>query len=240
MFKRILGAGLGWSLGGPIGGLIGWWLAGKLERPSQLGRGVHQQRTTHSDFIFSMLILASKLMKADDQITVKEVEYVKNFLLNHFPIEEVREMMMFLKDIENKEYSLEEVCGQIDSQMIAEEKNQLMHFLFSLSDADGNIDSSEIDLLTKISVLLNIPSHVFHSMKSLYVDSQDDLNHAYRILGVEETASNEEIKKSFREISLQHHPDKVAHLGEDIRKAAEEKFKIINQAYQQIKKNRNF
>ncbi|XP_060085887.1 co-chaperone protein DjlA-like [Ylistrum balloti] len=238
MFKRILGAGLGWSLGGPIGGLIGWWLAGKLDQSSQPRVG--RQQTTHSDFIFSMLILASKVMKADNRITVKEIEYVKEFLLQHFQIEEVQEMMMFLRDIEKKEYSLEEVCDQINQCMLTEEKNQLLHFLFGLSNSDGQSHSLEIDILSRIAVLLKIPSHVFHSMRNLYGNQEHDIVHYYRVLDIPQSASNEEIKKAFREISLQNHPDKVAHLGENIRKSAEEKFKIINEAYQKIKKSRGF
>jgi DnaJ like chaperone protein len=240
MFKRILGAGLGWSLGGPIGGIIGWWLAGKLDQASPRAVPGGHQKTTNRDFIFSMLILSFKVMKADSKITAHEIEFVKKFLLNHFPLEEVREMMLFLKDLENKNYSLQEVCLQIDNQMILEEKNQLLHFLFGLSKADGIIHDQEIEVITKIAVLIRIPSNVFQSMKNMYVQSQDALSHAYHILGVLKSATDEEIKKSFREISLQHHPDKVAHLGENIRKAAEEKFKVINNAYQKIKKFRNF
>lgn len=242
MLKRLIGAGLGWSLGGLIGGIIGWWIAGKLDQSKFQRRGYQESTTTttHGDFMFSLLILASQVMKADNRITVKEVEYVKTFLLKHFQIDEVREMMMFLKDMEHRDYSLEEVCIQIDRQMIMEEKNQLIHFLFGLSQADGHVHPVEVELISRIAILLRIPSMMFQSIKGMYAKSVDDLSRAYQILGVSEHASDEEIKKAFREISLQNHPDRVSHLGEDIHKAAEEKFKTVNQAYQKIKKHRGF
>ena len=61
----------------------------------------------------------------------------------------------------------------------------------------------------------------------------------YEVLGVKKDATADEIKKAYRKMALENHPDKVSHLGEDIRKAAEEKFTQINVAYEKIKKQRN-
>jgi DnaJ like chaperone protein len=62
----------------------------------------------------------------------------------------------------------------------------------------------------------------------------------YKILEVSPTATNEEIKKAYRNMALKFHPDKVQYLGEDFRKVAEEKFKLVNEAYEMIKKERGF
>lgn len=250
MFKRILGAGLGWSLGGPIGGILGWWLGGKLEnRDQELGRGYYgnsgkntreQYHTTHGDFMFSVLILSSQVMKADNRITIKEVEFVKAFLLRHFNTEETREMMQFLKEVENRTVNLNEVCSQINQEMRREEKYQLVYFLFGISQADGHVHPQELELIRKISILISVPQGMFESMKSQFAKEADPLVQSYHILGVTPQASNEEIKKVFREMSLQNHPDKVSHLGEEVRSSAEEKFKVINEAYITIKNHRGF
>ena len=61
---------------------------------------------------------------------------------------------------------------------------------------------------------------------------------AYRILEVSPSVSNDELKRAFRKMANKFHPDKVAHLGGEMQKLAEEKFKAVNDAYQQIKKDR--
>ena len=62
---------------------------------------------------------------------------------------------------------------------------------------------------------------------------------SYKILEVDPSASDEEVKKAYRRMAMKYHPDKVSHLGEEFRKTADEKFKKVNDAYKRIKKERN-
>ena len=64
------------------------------------------------------------------------------------------------------------------------------------------------------------------------------LEGAYKVLEVSPDATDDEVKKAYRKLALKHHPDRVASLGEDVQKAAEEKFKNINDAYERIRKAR--
>ena len=84
-------------------------------------------------------------------------------------------------------------------------------------------------------MMMGIDTVTFNSIKSMYYD---DLDSAYQTLGVSSNVSDEELKKAYRKIAMENHPDKVGHLGEDVRKAAEEKFTSINLAYDKIKKQR--
>ena len=61
----------------------------------------------------------------------------------------------------------------------------------------------------------------------------------YDIIGVSKNASNDEIKRAYRKMANKYHPDKVSHLGKEMQAAAEEKFKAVNNAYQQLKKDRD-
>jgi DnaJ like chaperone protein len=62
---------------------------------------------------------------------------------------------------------------------------------------------------------------------------------SYKILEIEPSVSNDDVKKAYRKMAMKYHPDKVSHLGDDFRKTADEKFKKVNEAYDKIKKERN-
>ena len=82
---------------------------------------------------------------------------------------------------------------------------------------------------------MGLSRYDFESIKAMFVKQIDD---AYIILGLTSSATDEEVKKAYREMAKKNHPDKVAYLGDDVRKAAEKKFQEINDAYDRIKKQR--
>ena len=73
------------------------------------------------------------------------------------------------------------------------------------------------------------------SLQSMFVRDTDS---AYKILEIEKSASEDDVKKAYRKMAMKYHPDKVQHLGSEYEKDAQEKFKKINEAYEQIKKER--
>ena len=112
---------------------------------------------------------------------------------------------------------------------------QLLSFLAELSKADGRVDPSEVDALRKLALWLGFDARILDSMFNL---EKHDTQSAYKALGISPSATNDEVKAAYRKIALQHHPDRVATLGEDIRLAAEKKFKEINEAKERIYKER--
>jgi DnaJ like chaperone protein len=84
--------------------------------------------------------------------------------------------------------------------------------------------------------MLGITATDYESIRNMFIPATDA---AYRILEVDRSVSDEELKKAYRKMALKYHPDKVSHLGEDFRKTAEEKFKSVNEAWEKIKKERN-
>jgi DnaJ like chaperone protein len=111
----------------------------------------------------------------------------------------------------------------------------LMHYLFALAKADEVVTPDELDMLQKISGYLNINSYDFESIKAMfYKDSES----AYKILEIEKEATEKELKAAYRKMVKKHHPDKVRHLGQEHLKGAQEKFLKIQEAYEQIKKER--
>ena len=83
---------------------------------------------------------------------------------------------------------------------------------------------------------MGISDKDFESIQAMFIPNTDS---DYKILEIDRSASDEEVKKAYRRMAMKYHPDKVSHLGEDFQNAAKEKFQKVNQAYENIKKERN-
>ena len=90
-------------------------------------------------------------------------------------------------------------------------------------------------MINKKATYLGINISDFESIKAMFYE---DIDSAYRILEIRSTVSDQEIKNAYRRMAKKYHPDKVAHLGVEHQKGAEEKFKKVQEAYILIKKRR--
>jgi DnaJ like chaperone protein len=99
----------------------------------------------------------------------------------------------------------------------------------------GGVQQVESALISDISNYLGVSQPDFSSIKAMFVK---ETNSSYLILEVSPDATDDEVKKAYRDMAVKFHPDKVNHLGEEVRKAAEEKFRKINEAYDQVKRER--
>jgi len=225
-------------MGGPIGGLLGFLVGSMID-----GTTVHAStyssgsvRTSQGDFGMSLLVLVAAVMKADGKIVKSELDFVKQFFVKQFGQESAKQALLMLKDILKQEIPVRDVCLQIKGNMDYSSRLQLLHLLFNLSLADSVIHSSEIAIIEKISAFMGVASSDFLSIKNMFIPETDS---SYKILEIDQSSSNEEIKKAYRRMAMKYHPDKVSHLGEEIRKSADEKFTRVNEAYEKIKKERN-
>jgi DnaJ like chaperone protein len=175
-------------------------------------------------------------MKADGKVVKSELDYVKQFFVRQFGEESAKHALLTLKDILKQEIPVRDVCLQIKGNMDYASRLQLMHLLFNVSLADTVIHPLEFQLIEKISSYLGVSSTDFLSIKNMFIPETDS---SYKILEIERTATDEEVKKAYRKMAVKYHPDKVSHLGDDVRKSADEKFSRVNEAYNKIKKERN-
>lgn len=235
-FGKWLGGGLGWALGGPIGGLIGFALGAVLDDSGTAVKATNAKyHTQRGDFSASLIILVAAVMKADGRVMKAELEYVKAFFVKHFGVEVTKDQMLLLRDILEKEIPLYDVCNQIKHNMEYASRLQLIHFLFGVSMADGQVHDSEVKVIEQIASFLNINMADFNSLKAMfYADTDSD----YKILEIHNSASDEEVKKAYKKMAVKFHPDKVSHLGEEYQQDAKEKFQKVQQAYENIKKQR--
>jgi DnaJ like chaperone protein len=242
-FIKWIGGGLGWAAGGPIGMILGFVFGSVID---ELSRGdqkfkPHNQpnfqtpQTTPNDFIVSLLILAGSVMKVDQKIMRSELDFVKQFLVNQFGKQEAERQLLVMRELLTKTYDVQQVSRQIRQYMEYPSRLQLLHFLFGLAETDRQIQTSELQIITEISNALGINQHDFESIKGMFVK---DTSSAYKILEITPDANDEELKKAYRRMAMKYHPDKVAHLGQDVQKAANTKFQELIAAYEKIKKER--
>jgi DnaJ like chaperone protein len=238
MFGKWLGGGLGFAMGGPIGGLLGFLVGSMIDNTTVQTSGYTTETSTSSqgDFGMSLLVLVAAVMKADGKVVKSELEYVKQFFVRQFGQESAKQALLTLKDILKQEIPVRDVCIQIRGNMDYASRLQLLHLLFNVSLADTMIHPSEIQIIEKISSYLGVSSVDFLSIKNMFIPETDS---SYKILEIEPSATDDEVKKAYRKMAVKYHPDKVSHLGEDIRKSADEKFARVNEAYNKIKKERN-
>lgn len=237
-YAKWIGGGLGWALGGgPIGAIIGFALGSIFD--SAVDFKVLKDKTgtvtTPGDFGLALLVLTAAIMKADNKVMKSELDYVKDFFNRQFGPYYTKERMLLLREILKQEFSIKDVCLQIKQHLDHPSRLQLVHFLFGIARADGEIANVEIDLIETMARYLGISQVDFTSIKAMFVK---DTSSAYLILEVDKTASDEDVKKAYRKMAVKYHPDKVGHLGEEFQKAAQEKFQGVQQAYEQIKKER--
>ncbi|GAL81259.1 TerB family tellurite resistance protein [Algibacter lectus] len=257
-FTKWIGASLGWSFGGPIGAIIGLALGSVIDAMSDgkgspfLNQGQPQQgqRTTYStrtqqrpqtqsgDFEVSLLILASIVIKADGKQDQRELDYVRQQFVNMYGKERANTAFALFKNINKQNnISTRQVCLQIKQMMDHPSRLQLMHFLFGIAKADGVVTEDEVKQIYTIAGYLGISSRDYESIKAMFYDSSDN---AYKVLEITKSASVDEIKKAYRTMAKKYHPDKVIHLGKEHQQGAEEKFRQVQAAYEQIQKERRF
>jgi DnaJ like chaperone protein len=235
-YGKWITGGLGWAIFGPIGGILGFAI-GSIFDSAEIHTKVYTGETNRNGFIVSLLVLLSAVMKADGKVLKSELDFVKKYFLDNFGLDASREAMVLLRDILKQQVPLRDVCSQIRDNVDYPSRLQLIHLLFGVAYADGIVSKEEQAVISDIAGFMGISSQDYESIKAMFVVN---INNYYTILELEPTATNEEIKKSYRSLAVKHHPDKVGYLGDDVRRNAEQKFQKITEAYDKIKKERGF
>ena len=235
--KWIAGA-LGWAMFGPIGGILGYYFASRVEKLAEATMVYGEDQTWNqgqrNSFFMSLLVLSAAVIKADGKVTQQEISTLRSFFTRNFGEQAGNEAEEIVKELIKKDYNLYEVCNQIRSCMDYSQRLHLYHYLVSLGACDG-LHPREVDVLETIASYIGLSKS---EVDSIFAQFRPNNDSNYRILEIEPSATDDEVKKAYRKMAIKYHPDKVATLGEDVQKAAEEKFKAVNQAYEAICKER--
>ena len=242
---------MGFMTMGPLGALAGFAIGSLFDKAADAQEGYAPEENVYmgqrNSFLFSMLVMSSYIIRADGRIMHSEMEYVRQFLRMNFgeaSVEEGERILLNLfeqrKHMERTDpmafkYTIRDCGAQIAANLSYEQRLQLLDFLVKIAQADGHVCAAEIDALKEVAAYMQLNMQDVDSLLSLGGDSLDE---AYKVLEISSSATDEEVRIAYRKLVLKHHPDKVAALGEDIRKASEEKMQAINEAKERIFKAR--
>ena len=245
-FSKWLGAGIGFTFGGPIGAILGFVAATVVDKftnedfvkeQQNYQKDFQQKRaqTLSGYFEISLLILASVVIKADGKVDERELNYVRSQFVGMYGKDRANKAFQLFKGMMKKQVSSRQVCIQIRQHMPHSSRLQLIHFLFGIAKADENVSDIEVDEIRKIAGYLYVNQYDFESIKAMFYKSSDS---AYKILEVETSVTDSELKTAYRKMVKKYHPDKLIGLGDEHLKGAKEKFQRIQEAYEAIKNER--
>ncbi|MBO0320822.1 TerB family tellurite resistance protein [Muricauda sp. CAU 1633] len=195
-----------------------------------------RQRVSPADFELNLLSLCSIIIKADGQVNQRELDSVRQYFLSTYGKEKANAIFRTFNDvIKKREISTQRICEYMVQRTRYEVRLQLLHFLFGIAQADGQVSKSELGKLREIAGYLRVGRHDFESIMAMFVKSTDN---SYKILEIDKNATDDEVKKAYRNMAKKYHPDRVVTENEAIKKGAEEKFKEVQKAYETIQKER--
>jgi DnaJ like chaperone protein len=254
-----IGGILGFMTAGPLGALAGVVLGSVFDgmmdsvntadNSGTYGDSAFNAKPQYDEgqrnsFLFSMLVLASYIIRSDGKVMHSEMELVRGILRQNFGASAEQQGNDILRKLFDQQkrmgaYEFQDIvrqcCGQMARNMDESQRLQMLNFLVMIAKADNKVDPSEVSALKQCAVWLGIDERNIDSMLGMGGSSLDD---AYKVLGVSADATDDELRKAYRSLALKHHPDRVAALGEDVRRAAEKKFQEINDAKDRIWKAR--
>lgn len=255
LFKfRYIGVVVGGILGRLPGAIIGYIIgacidaAGTMPDPrleQTQGSTPAEGNKAYNEFVYNLVYLCADVIFADGRIYQSETDMLHNFLLQSLGANDAQKGMRYFEQmktlrrtrgVEAWNASIQNVCQSISKLMPEAARIQMVAFLAELSKADGCTHQTEIKSIRRIAFHLGLDATIVDQMLALGGQSLDA---AYQVLGLTPQATDDDVRRAYKKMVLQHHPDRVAHLGEEVKKAATKKMQEINKAKDAIFAARN-
>jgi len=203
---------------------------------------------TEADFVRVIIGLAAVVIKSDGKIDQQQLNFVETKLRKDYSARRVQKLMELLSTELQQHNRAVYFTSQIAEDFTNAAKIQLMHFLINLSILDGVLATQELNCLKDISVKIELSIRTFDTILAMFKfrheyerqnsnskkkTSSQLVDSAYKILGIDKSVTDAEVKKAYRKLAIAHHPDKVKHLGEEF-------LKYTNEEVHELLKARKF
>jgi len=251
---KIIGGAFGFMLGGPLGAMLGAALGHNFDKGLKLtaehgGMAYGDQERVQAAFFTATFSIMGHIAKADGKVTQAEIANTEAIMARMRLDPQQRKAAIKLFD-EGKadDFPLDDVLVQFRKECHRRISLIQMFLEIQISTAfsDQKLHPAEKAILYKIADALGFPrrqlDHLFHLAGGVASPKTEKaaINEAYEMLGVSKNASDADVKKAYRRLMNQHHPDKLVSKGlpEEMIKLANEKTQQIKEAYERIKKSR--
>ena len=247
IWGKLIGGAAGMALGGPIGAILG----------IAAGHGVDKVRKFDADesnkdfsndqkeqiFATSVIAISAKLAKADGKISKSEILAFKKIF--EFPAEDEKAISNIFNSAKKNIDDYKDIAEQVYKVFKADRGLlfELLNSLFSIAYADGELHPKEKIMLSEIAMVFQISDNEFESLNNIFEAkiSKDNtsINRSYKILGLSNNASLEQVSNQYKKLIKEYHPDKLQGMGlpKEFIDLANQKLSAINKAYTEIKNN---
>lgn len=249
---KLIGALVG-SIAGPLGSLLGGFIGHLFDRAVEERQTAGAFRLEDAafvdpvsqaqiNFLTCLIGLSMAVASSEGRIRQSHVDAMKAFLRAHLPYgpadQELIQRMIDGMYLERDRIDVDALCAYYRTVSTLEGRVLLLRLLFQIAQADGEgISRAEEDLIRRIAFALGLGEPFFRQTRA---ETTRSPGRAWEILGLSPSASNDDVKSAYRKLTLENHPDRVANLGPELVKIAEEKFKAIQEAYEEVRRERGF
>jgi DnaJ like chaperone protein len=255
---KLLGALIG-SIAGPLGTLLGGFIGHLFDRAAEerqfLGAasaarlaadrerpGADAVSQAQVNFLTCLIGLSLRVADADGLVRATHVQAMKDFFRRNFSFGSADQDLIqgLIEEMYRNRQRIDVpgLCAYYAAVSTYEGRVLLLRLLYQIARADAaGVTSREEELIFRIALHLGLDERAVGQARA---ELTPEKGRAWEILGIPRDASVEEIKSAYRQLSLQHHPDRVANLGPEFVKVAEEKFKAIQEAYEEIRRAKGF
>ena len=204
------------------------------------------QSETHKRFVYLLVHILVKIAQADGHFTRAELATMTNFFQYslHYDADQMYWVKQLIKDARNASVSMEDLLREFRDSFAYEPRLILLELIYQIIHTKQPVIQDELRQARDIAAFLQISDYDLRTIEAKYMYGRQQSGQTtavreeqyYAVLGLENGAGFEAVKKAYRKLSMQYHPDKVAHLGDEFKSVAEEKMKEINAAYDYFKK----
>ena len=233
IWGKVIGGAAGFAIGGPIGALLGA-VAGHAIDTKILPAYISNDENYKSIvFTAGVIALSAKMAKADGKVTKEEILTFRQLV--QIPKDDINQVSKLWELAKETTDGYELYAKQIYSlfRNQSEILERILDILFEIAKSDGKIDSAELNYLKNVSNIFNFDEIIFQKLLALH----NPENNSFEILGVKISDSLEDIRKKWKEMVKNNHPDKLVGQGMPIEfiESANQKLAIINSAFEEIK-----